>query len=225
MAAICKTRDGSMLIHRAGGKHAGEVIEARARTSGRAVASPGCGAETACVHGYCKRADVPVDGRRVPADKGLEDPLTGPRLLKANLRRGPRGAGPAPAREPAGVRRGAAIGWTLLCPAADPPRCIPMARGMDRVFRTVVDRTCSRLDMPAMRTPFRIRRRPEARAQDPAAGRVPGVSGAQLPDLMKDWCGIGPADDRPRLGRCVDANSGLRREELRGVEHAHDGRA
>jgi hypothetical protein len=67
MGAICKTRDGSMLIHRAGGQDAGEVIEARARTSGRAVASPGCGAETACVHGYCKRADAPVDGRRVPA--------------------------------------------------------------------------------------------------------------------------------------------------------------
>ena len=43
------------------------MIEARARTSGRAVASPGCGAETACVHGYCKRADAPVDGRGVPA--------------------------------------------------------------------------------------------------------------------------------------------------------------
>jgi hypothetical protein len=66
MAAICKIRDGSMLIHRAGGQHAGEVIEAWARTSGRAVASPGCG-----------------------ADKGLEDPLTGPRLLKANLRTSP----------------------------------------------------------------------------------------------------------------------------------------
>jgi hypothetical protein len=47
MAAICKTRDGYMLIHRAGGQDAGEVIEARARTSRLAVASPACGAETA----------------------------------------------------------------------------------------------------------------------------------------------------------------------------------
>ncbi len=40
-----------------------------------------------------------------------------------------------------------------------------MARGMDRVFRTVVDRTRSRLDLPALRTPFRIRRRPEGTGQ------------------------------------------------------------
>ena len=39
----------------------------RARTRGEAVACPGCGAETARVHGYHERtaADVPVDGRRV----------------------------------------------------------------------------------------------------------------------------------------------------------------
>ena len=53
MTATSKTRDGSMLIHRAGGQDAVEVIKVRARTSGRAVACPGCGAETACVHGYC----------------------------------------------------------------------------------------------------------------------------------------------------------------------------
>jgi hypothetical protein len=88
MAAICKTRDGSMLIHRAGGQDAGEVIEAR-----------------------------------------------------RGLRAGPWRAG---------LRRG---------------NCIPMARGMDRVFRTVVDRTRSRLDVPALRTPFRIRRRPEGTGQ------------------------------------------------------------
>ena len=46
---------------------AGDVICVRARTRGEAVACPGCGAETARVHGYHERtaADVPVDGRRV----------------------------------------------------------------------------------------------------------------------------------------------------------------
>ena len=46
---------------------AGEVIVVRARTRDGAVACPGCGAETARVHGYHERtaADVPVDGRRV----------------------------------------------------------------------------------------------------------------------------------------------------------------
>jgi transposase len=45
----------------------GEVISVRARTRGGAVACPGCGTETARVHGYYERtaADVPVDGRRV----------------------------------------------------------------------------------------------------------------------------------------------------------------
>jgi hypothetical protein len=40
-----------------------------------------------------------------------------------------------------------------------------MARGMDQVFRTIVDRTRSRLDVPALRTPFRIRWRPEGTGQ------------------------------------------------------------
>ena len=46
---------------------AGEVIVVRARTRDEAVACPGCGAETARVHGYHERmaADVPVDGRCV----------------------------------------------------------------------------------------------------------------------------------------------------------------
>jgi hypothetical protein len=68
MTATSKTRDGSMLIHRAGGQDAVEVIKVRARTSGRAVACPGCGAEAACVHGYCERtvADVPAAGGRSP---------------------------------------------------------------------------------------------------------------------------------------------------------------
>jgi transposase InsO family protein len=45
----------------------GEMILVRARTPGRAVACPACGAETVRVHGYHERivADVPVDGRRV----------------------------------------------------------------------------------------------------------------------------------------------------------------
>jgi transposase len=46
---------------------AGEVICVRARTRDGAVACPGCGTQTARVHGYHERtaADVPVDGRRV----------------------------------------------------------------------------------------------------------------------------------------------------------------
>jgi len=46
---------------------AGEVIWVRARTRDGAVACPGCGTQTARVHGYHERtaADVPVDGRRV----------------------------------------------------------------------------------------------------------------------------------------------------------------
>ena len=50
-----------------GVEDAGEVIVVRARTRDGAVACPGCGSETARVHGYYGRtaADVPVDGRRV----------------------------------------------------------------------------------------------------------------------------------------------------------------
>jgi transposase len=46
---------------------AGEVVCVRARTRDEAVACPGCGTQTARVHGYHERtaADVPVDGRRV----------------------------------------------------------------------------------------------------------------------------------------------------------------
>ena len=46
---------------------AGEAICVRARTQGRAVACPGCGTETARVHGCHERtaADVPACGRRV----------------------------------------------------------------------------------------------------------------------------------------------------------------
>jgi hypothetical protein len=46
---------------------AAQVILVRARTPGRAVACPDCGAETGRVHGYHERtaAEVPVDGRRV----------------------------------------------------------------------------------------------------------------------------------------------------------------
>ena len=45
----------------------GDVIAVRARTRDVPVACPGCGTETARVHGYHDRtaADVPVDGRRV----------------------------------------------------------------------------------------------------------------------------------------------------------------
>ena len=45
----------------------GDVIVVRARTRNVAVACPGCGTETARVHGYHDRtaADVPVNGRRV----------------------------------------------------------------------------------------------------------------------------------------------------------------
>jgi hypothetical protein len=46
---------------------AGEVICVRARTRDVAVACPGCGTQTARVHGYYERtaADVPAGGRRV----------------------------------------------------------------------------------------------------------------------------------------------------------------
>ena len=46
---------------------AGEVICVRARTRDAAVACPGCGTQTARVHGYCERtvADVPASGRQV----------------------------------------------------------------------------------------------------------------------------------------------------------------
>src|SRR5436305_12410481 len=46
---------------------AGGVVCVRARTRGGAVACPGCGTQTARVHGYHERtvADVPVGGRRV----------------------------------------------------------------------------------------------------------------------------------------------------------------
>ena len=46
---------------------AGDVVAVRARTPGGLVACPGCGTETARVHGYHERtaADVPVDGLRV----------------------------------------------------------------------------------------------------------------------------------------------------------------
>jgi transposase len=45
----------------------GDEIVVRAATRAEAVACPGCGVETARVHGYHERtaADVPVDGRRV----------------------------------------------------------------------------------------------------------------------------------------------------------------
>ena len=59
---------------------AGEVICVRARTRDGAVACPGCGAETARVHGYHERtaADVPVDGRRVAGEgAGPPDALPG----------------------------------------------------------------------------------------------------------------------------------------------------
>lgn len=46
---------------------AGDVIVVRARTRDELVPCPGCGTQTARVHGYYERtaADVPVDGRRV----------------------------------------------------------------------------------------------------------------------------------------------------------------
>jgi transposase len=46
---------------------AGDVVVVRAGTRGEPVACPGCGSETARVHGYHERtpADVPVGGRRV----------------------------------------------------------------------------------------------------------------------------------------------------------------
>ncbi len=50
-----------------GVEDAGDTIVVRARTRSEPAACPGCGTETARVHGYHERtpADVPVDGRRV----------------------------------------------------------------------------------------------------------------------------------------------------------------
>jgi hypothetical protein len=50
-----------------GVEDAGDTIVVRARTRNESAACPGCGTETARVHGYHERtpADVPVDGRRV----------------------------------------------------------------------------------------------------------------------------------------------------------------
>src|SRR5215471_9064993 len=61
---------------------AGEVACVRARTRGGAVACPGCGTETARVHGYHERtvADVPADGRRVLVKvrvRRMRCPITG----------------------------------------------------------------------------------------------------------------------------------------------------
>ena len=55
----------ALVIEDVGG--AGEVICVRARTRDAAVACPGCGTETARVHGYHERtvADVPAGGRQV----------------------------------------------------------------------------------------------------------------------------------------------------------------
>ncbi|WP_433412795.1 transposase family protein [Microtetraspora malaysiensis] len=49
----------------------GEWIQVRARTPDRPVACPGCGAETARVHGERSVADVLVDARRVLVVVGL----------------------------------------------------------------------------------------------------------------------------------------------------------
>ena len=49
------------------------VIVVRARTAGRPVACPRCGARTGQVHGFCRRtvADVPADGRPVVVRLGV----------------------------------------------------------------------------------------------------------------------------------------------------------
>ena len=48
---------------------AGEVICVRARTPGRAVACPGCGKETASVHGYHEATAPGMASRRFPGNR------------------------------------------------------------------------------------------------------------------------------------------------------------
>jgi zinc-finger of transposase IS204/IS1001/IS1096/IS1165 len=80
---------------------AGYVIAVRARTPGGLVACPGCGTETARVHGYHERtaADVPVDGLRVLVrGPGPSDALPGHGLPAADLPPQIRGRADSPER-------------------------------------------------------------------------------------------------------------------------------
>ena len=65
LAGIVFSGLSSLVIE--GVEDAGDTIVVRARTRNEPAACPGCGTETARVHGYHERtpADVPVDGRRV----------------------------------------------------------------------------------------------------------------------------------------------------------------
>ena len=132
---------------------AGELICVRARTAGRAVACPGCGAVTARVHGYHERtvADVPVDGRRVVVRvrvRRMRCPVRGcprqtfreqvPGVLDRYQRRTPRltGQAGAVARELAGR-----AGSRLLAKLG-----VPLSR------HTAL-RVLLRLSLPAVQTP------------------------------------------------------------------------
>jgi transposase len=65
LAGIVFSGLSSLVIE--GVEDAGDTIVVRARTRNEPAACPGCGTQTARVHGYHERtpADVPVDGRRV----------------------------------------------------------------------------------------------------------------------------------------------------------------
>ena len=132
---------------------AGEVIRVWARTRDGAVPCPGCGAETARVHGHHERAvgDVPVDGRRVTVTvkaRRMRCPVHGcprqtfreqvPGVLERYQRRTPRLAGHVAAvtRELAGrasVRVLSALG-------------VPLSR--DSTLRALL-----RIPLPGVETP------------------------------------------------------------------------
>jgi hypothetical protein len=59
----------ALVIEDVGG--AGEVIGVRARTRDAAVACPGCGTETARVHGYCERTVAGVFGTGASSPFGV----------------------------------------------------------------------------------------------------------------------------------------------------------
>jgi len=82
------------------------------------------------------------------------------------------------------------------------------------VFRTVVDRTRSRLDVPALRTPFRIRRRPEGTGQPSPkllADRKPKAATRVSRADRRGSCPYGDGRSRrgpahvPRLERAIES--------------------